>query len=199
MPHSLVQTVAPTVEPVTAAEAKAHCRIDISTDDDLIQSLIVAARVWCEKRLGQSFITQTWRLTFDRFPCEGFEIPNPPAISVSSITYYDTTNTLQTLSSSVYQVDSYSRPGRVGLAFAQVWPITYCRFNAVSVTYTAGYGATAAFVPQPIKQAILLLVGHWYENREAAADIQLHDIPHAVESLLMSQWHGSVAWSGVSP
>jgi uncharacterized phiE125 gp8 family phage protein len=35
----------------------------------------------------------------------------------------------------------------------------------IQVTYVAGYGA-AASVPQKYKQAMLLLIGHWYENRE---------------------------------
>jgi uncharacterized phiE125 gp8 family phage protein len=193
---SLVQTVAPDSEPVTRNEAKAHCRIDLNDDDALVDGLIKAAREWCENRIGQQFMPATWRLKLDRFPSWTIELPRPPLTAVSSVVYLDTAGASQTLSSSLYRVDTDSMPGRLTPAYSQLWPVTYSVTSAVTITYTAGY-ASASAVPQSIKQAILLLVGHWYENREATSDANLREIPQAVESLLMSQWHGSYSLAGV--
>lgn len=196
--YAITQTVAPTAEPVTLAEAKAHCRIDMTADDTLVGSLIVAAREWVESRLGQQLMPATWRLKLDCFPAWEMELPRPPLTAVSSIGYVDSAGSTQTLSSTLYRVDTDSLPSRVTPAYGQVWPATRGQTHDVTVTYTAGY-ASASAVPQTIKQAILLLVSHWYENREASGETKLQDIPLGVESLLMSQWHGSCNLAGVSP
>ncbi len=36
----------------------------------------------------------------------------------------------------------------------------------IEIDITAGYGDAAADVPAPIRQALLLLVAHWYEHRD---------------------------------
>jgi len=197
--YSVVKTVEPTSEPVTLTEAKAHCRIDTTADDTLVSSLITAARLWCESRLGQQIMPATYRCKIDGFCSHAVELPYPPLTTVSSITYVDTAGTTQTLSSALYTVDTDSKPGRISPVYAEVWPLTRDQLQAVTITYTAGY-ASAAAVPQVIKQAILLLVGHWYENREASLVGETSSaLTLAVESLLMSQWHGSYSFAGVSP
>ena len=85
---------------------------------------------------------------------------------MTTIQYVDTAGDTQTLSSSVYNVDIYQEPGRISEAYGQQWPTTRIINNAVIVTYVAGYGATAATVPQGIKDAIMILVNHLYENRD---------------------------------
>src|SRR4051794_4197557 len=67
----LVQITPPSVEPVTLAEAKLHCKVDFTDDDALITSLIAAARMVCETRLRQALVTQTWVLYLDSFPSAG--------------------------------------------------------------------------------------------------------------------------------
>jgi uncharacterized phiE125 gp8 family phage protein len=71
-------------------------------------------------------------------------------------------------------------------AYDKVWPSARSVRDAVQIRFIAGYGDAASDVPQAIKQAILLLVGHWFENREA---VLVHSfkptvIPIAVDSLL---------------
>jgi hypothetical protein len=61
----------PSVEPVTAAEAKLHARVDITDDDALFASLITAARRYCETALKSALVTQTWTLYLDGFPTAG--------------------------------------------------------------------------------------------------------------------------------
>lgn len=189
--YSLVTTVQPAEEPITLAEAKLHLRVDHSADDSYIAGLVRAARVLAEKQTGRAFVTQTLRLTMDRFPC-GSEIclPRPPLIAITSVQYYDVSNVLQTVPALQYEADADADPGRVRPGVLYSWPATYVRLGAVRITYTAGYGG-AALVPEPIKQAIKFFVGHWYENREAVSAGGMSAVPMATEALLASQWSGN--------
>lgn len=157
----------PASEPVTLSEAKAQCRVDISTDDTLITSYISAARRLCERINWRAFMTQTLEVWFDAWPStDSIRLPRPPLQSVTYIKYYDEDSVVATLSSSTYFVDTISERGRIVLNTDQSWPsVTLRPANGVVVRYVAGW-ASAADVPETIKQAILLVVGHWYENRE---------------------------------
>ena len=175
--------------PVTLTEAKAHLRVDYTTDDTLITTLINVATEYAEKRLGRALISQTWALYMDEFPAEDtIEIPFSPLQSITHIKYYDTSNVLQTWSSSNYDVDIISEPARVKQSSTgDGYPSTYDRPNAVIITFLTGYGTASTNVPETIRAAIKLLISHFYENREMvvtgqgiAADIKL---PTAIESL----------------
>lgn len=182
---ALKRTVEPTTEPVSLDEAKSQCRVDTSDDDIFITGLIAAARDYVEKTARRAFITQTWRLSLDEWPCgDEIELPKPPLVSVSSIIYKDTVGAQTTLSSSTYIVDTDSEPGRVKLAYGESWPSdTLYPANPIQITYVAGYGVAAA-VPQWAKQAIKLLIGHWYENREETIAATIKNIPLGVDSLI---------------
>jgi len=181
------QTVAPTAEPVTLTEAKTHLRVDVTDDDVLITSLITSARQYVEQIARRALVTQTWRLSMQEFPASGVIIlPKPPLQSVTSITYTDINGTTSTVDSSIYTVDTDSEPGRVVLKYGESWPsASLANTNPVQVTFVAGYGGQGA-VPEYWKQAILLLVGHWYENREAIVVTGAipKEMPMAVRSLI---------------
>lgn len=181
----LIVVTNPTLEPVSVDEAKAHLRVDTASEDDLIKGWIAAARRWCETYTNRRFINTTIRYTLDAFSDE-MEIPVSPLASVSSITYTDVDGASQTLSASVYQVDTYSQPGRVVLAYNQTWPLIRSEVvNPVQINAVVGYGATPDSVPDGIKAAIKLLVGHWFEHREAVNIGNIvNDIPLTVHSLL---------------
>lgn len=158
----------PSAEPYTLTEIKgSHLRIATSDDDEYIELLIKAARMATEIQTRRALITQTWVTTLCGFP-EGrvIALERPPLISVSSIKYFDSANVEQTLSASLYTVDTSASPGRVVLNYGQSWPTTYDRPAAVSIEYVAGYGATAAALPQDLRHAISFLVAHWYRSRE---------------------------------
>lgn len=162
----------PAAEPVTLAEAKAHCRVDHSADDARISAYIAAARQDCERWTGRAFVTQTWELVIDEFPEDEIQIPLPPLQSVVSVKYDDGNGTEQTIASTEYVVDDVSEPGWVVPAIGG-WPSTFDGINAVRVQFVAGYAPDtnspvdlAANVPPSIKQAILLLTGQYYDNRE---------------------------------
>ena len=200
----LVRTVDPTVEPVTLTEARLHLRVTDTADDTLITSLIQAAREYAESYCRRSLLTQTWKLTLDRFPyslggfwiCDGryysgghakdyISLPRPNLLTVSSVTYVDTNGATQTWAASNYLVDTTQTPGQLRLAYNIDWPSTRTDPNAVAITYTAGYGASATAVPEAIKSAIKLMVGWWYEQREAVnVGNIVNEVPMAVDALL---------------
>lgn len=168
-------TTPPAAEPVTLAEAIAHLRADTGVEDALITRLITAARMECELRLNRTLVTSGWTLTLDGFPT-ALELPMPTLIAVGSIKYIDTDGVEQTLPSTEYTVDTAHEPGYVVPAFLKSWPDTRDHINTVTVVYTAGYG-TAADVPAPIKQWILLAVGDMYDKRSRSNDARYPAIP----------------------
>jgi uncharacterized phiE125 gp8 family phage protein len=169
----------PGCEPVTLAEAKAHARIDSSADDVLITSLIAAARQWIEKTTGRALINQTWQLAIDRFAsvdtCGGIDgfralkLPRAPLQSVTSIASYDDADNATIWPAANYFVDTAHEPGRIALRNGAVWPAPTRDVNSIIITYVAGYGSSAASVPEAIKLALKQLVAHWYEHRGDAA------------------------------
>jgi hypothetical protein len=185
MTYSLTVTVQPATEPLSLAEAKQHLRVDITDDDALIQSFIVAARMRVESSAFVRLITQTIQLTLDRFPwgwsASGFYSGRsrwfgvndpwpvielePPVQSITSVVYVDPSGNPQTLSSSLYRTDINSSPARLTPSLNNVWPATAMVTAAVTVTYVAGFGAASA-VPARLIEAVRLLTGHYYLNRE---------------------------------
>ncbi|MES0444979.1 MAG: head-tail connector protein [Desulfobacterales bacterium] len=174
-------SVAPTTEPVTVEEAKKNSIIEFDDDDAYVSGLIKVARQYVEEYLSRALITQTWKLYLDCFP-NVIEIPVPPLVS-ATITYVDTDGATQTESSAVYTVDTDSDPGIIYEAYNQNWSTPRDVEKAVIVTFVAGYGA-ADDVPDPIKQAIKLLVGHYYENREQTSPLTMKEIPMGIKMLL---------------
>ena len=170
----------PAAYPVTLAEAKANCRIDGTDEDTLVNGLIAAATAHVESRTGRSIIERVYDVTFDAFADEMI-LPVGPVLSVDEVAYLDTTNATQTLASSAYQVDNTNSPHRIIREPGASWPAASQRKNAVTVTVTVGYDT----VPPELKQAILLLVGDWYRNRESTVVGTISsELPNAVNALL---------------
>ena len=164
MRADLYLSSAPAVEPMTVDVAKSHCRVSDDTENALILTYLKASRLDAEAFLGRGLITQTWKLVLDDF-AETIWLPMAaPLQSVSSITYYDSNGTSQTLSSSVYTVHTASEPGRVTLAVNQAWPSVQCeRGSAVTITYVVGW-TSEDLVPESIVNGIALLTSARYER-----------------------------------
>lgn len=158
----------PAEEPISLAEAKRHCRIDVTDDDGLLAGIILAARVWTEGYTRRALSTQTLDLTLDCWP-RCIVLPRPPHQSVTSISYVDSAGGAQTLAPTEYQVDlsDDEAPARIMPAYGKTWPtIRSGVFNPITVRYVAGYGGNPSNLPDTIRQAMLLIIGHLYENRE---------------------------------
>lgn len=161
-------------EPIALADAKAQCLIDTDItelDDWLTTFAIPAARARCEIATWRQLLTRTWDLLLPGFPrAHVIELPLAPLQTVVSVTYYDASDSQQTLAVSEYQVVAPAGErcarGWIELKATKSWPSTYDRLDAVRVRFTAGYGTTAAAVPTLLRQAMLLDIGALNEHRE---------------------------------
>ena len=160
---ALQLVTAPTVEPVALSEAKANLRVDHSDDDTLITACRDAARVYTEKILGKSLLSQVRKVTYEanHIPNNGIvNIPFGPLISIDSVKYYNSSDVLTTVSTDDYTTDLLGDR----LKFDDL-PNLEDRPNALEINYTAGYGTASTDVPTPIIQAVKFLTNHLYEQR----------------------------------
>jgi uncharacterized phiE125 gp8 family phage protein len=161
-----IVVVEPSEEPVSLLEVKRHANIRITADDAEIDNDITEARVFCEGVAGRQFVTATRKIVLDGFPVMRIVVPRPPLQSVDSITYTDENGAAQTWSSTLYQVDTDSEPGRIKPIDGESYPSTQAgTYGTVVVTYIAGYGAAAA-VPPRYKLSIRRRVAMSYMIRE---------------------------------
>jgi uncharacterized phiE125 gp8 family phage protein len=165
----------PTGYPITLAEAKLQVRVASTetSEDDLLNAYISAATAWVEKHLQRAILTQTWELVLDDFS-DAMEIPLAPVQSITSITYYDENDALQTLSTSSYLLDNVGDPTWVVRAADATWPTVASGINNVIIRFVAGY----TDVPESITLALRFLAANWFDNRSSA------DVPPIVLSLL---------------
>jgi uncharacterized phiE125 gp8 family phage protein len=194
-------TAQPATEPVTLDEMKVFARVDYEDDDDLLTSLMKSARVKVERWLGRALITQTraFMLSDSGFESAGkIILPNPNVQSISSVTYYDTSEASQTVSSALYRLVNGSDPDNeafIELLVNQTWPTaTANRELPWTVTYVCGYGTDAANVPEEIKLGIKMLVATWYEHRELiVVGTTAENMPFSTHGVLMAhRWNWAV-------
>lgn len=156
----------------TTAEVKNYLKVDDSTDDALIATMLKAARQAVESRQNISTLTKTIVQKLERFP-SSYKVATDyenvikllvyPVVNVSSITYLDENGVLQTLAQNLYEVDTYR--GIIGEAVDEDFPDTYLSLNDVTITYTAGFGTAATDCPSDIRIAVLKLIANMYDNR----------------------------------
>jgi len=115
--------------------------------------------------MNRSIITQTWERYLDCLPGL-INLKYGNVQSVTHVKYYDSNNDLQTLDGANYDKDLISNPARISRAFNVTYPEIYNRTNAVVVEFEAGFGDAASDVPEAIKAAMMLTIGHLYEHRE---------------------------------
>ena len=164
----LTLVTAPTVLPVSYADAKAHLRLPDDTESVLVSALLDAARRKVEDDTGRALMTQTWDLTLDAFPRDGIAMPREPLASVTSVKVTGVAGVQSTLASTVYQVNLAACPPSITLADGQSWPSDLRANQAIVVRFVAGYGTKESDVPEPIRLAVLQLVAQWYAVRMAA-------------------------------
>ena len=179
---------APTAEPITLTEAKAHLAIDSADFDILLAGFIKGVRAHLERTLGRALVAQTWELRLPNFPAFGdaIDIPIPPLQSVESIKYLDTFAETVTLAPAGYQVFSVGaeQPGGVAPAYGLSWPEVRRTPESVTIRFTSGYpddGASppdlAANVPADLKTAMLSMVADLFAHRESVSAEDLSAVP----------------------
>ena len=185
---------APATTPVSLTEVKLHLRVDGTDEDSLITALIGAAVAHLDGLgvLGRAMITQSWAEWVGSSP--GIvTLPIGPFQSLTSVEYYDDAGALQTATLSDYEVRLEGDRVNVRPKTGKAWPDAATRSDAIKIVYVAGYGDAGTDVPQSIRQAILLMVGHWYENRTAVSEANLKEVPLAVDALIGIErvgWYG---------
>lgn len=184
-----VLVTAPASEPVTASELRSHLRVDSTELPDAdANALIAEARQTIEDVMGLAFISQSWRLSIDRWPggaeawwdgvrqmaiselyapnyMTSVMLPRWPLASITSVTVFDEDSNSQAVTvANTFDVDTYQVPGRLTLKRGSTWPIALRANNAIQIVYVAGY-ANAAAVPAPMKRALKQLAAFLYTNR----------------------------------
>ncbi len=166
---------APASELLTLDEAKAQLRIDSSntSEDALITAYIKAARERAEALTERAFITQTWELRLDVFPCTysiPIELPYPPLQQVLSVKYLDMGGVLQTWDPASYLVvkptGPKAMPAKIRPVYQQIYPVTLPVPDAIQIQFKCGYGDDFTAVPEMIRLGNRLGVAEFFENRE---------------------------------
>jgi uncharacterized phiE125 gp8 family phage protein len=179
----LVRTSAPAIEPITLAEAKLHLDVIDDTKDALITMSIAAVRRHVEAICGRSLITQGWRLTLDYFP-RVIRLERGPVQTVDSIVYTDMGGATQTITAPAapaYSIDLSDHLARLTPGFGYTWPNTLSDIGVVKINFTAGYGLTAASVPEDIRNWMLLRISTLFDNPADVAVLQrgsVSALPH---------------------
>lgn len=184
-----VLVTAPASEPVTASELRSHLRADATELPDAdANALIAEARQMIEDLTGVAFISQSWRLSLDRWPggaeawwdgvrqmaiselyapnyMTSVMLPRWPLASITSVTVFDEDSNSQAVTvANTFDVDTYQVPGRLTLKRGSTWPIALRANDAIQIIYVSGY-ANAAAVPAPMKRALKQLAAFLYTNR----------------------------------
>lgn len=185
-------TVAPALEPVSVAEAKAHCRVEIDADDALFSSMITRARRQVEDLTGRALVEQTWTATLDRWadewdaadPFPFYTSPTQRRIRLKPAPVASITSVV--VDGVTISAGAYALRGNELWVKPEVVDSTNELGGGIVVTFKAGFGAAATDVPEQLKLAILMLVAHFYENREATSPAGIyHQVtPFGFESLL---------------
>lgn len=204
---SLELVTPPTTEPVTRDESKLHCRIDTTADDTYIDGLIVAAREFVELQTRRALISQTWRLVLDNWPggsgpwwdgvregiismvdaAQYVDIRKGGFLAITSVVTVNEDGTTTTWDSANYYAVTRNGMGRLVKVAGATWPIIAIpvrQAGGIVITFTAGYGTTAASVPASLRQAIKDIVLHWYETREAVGETSRWHPPMKTAAIL---------------
>ncbi len=198
--YGLELYAAPASEPVTTAELKAHLRLNTTDEDSLLSGFISAARQLWEGMTDRSCLTTTWKLHLDAFPAV-IRLPRAPLQSVTSVKYYDQSDTQVTWDAANYSVDTKREPGRI---VPKVWfpdwkvfpvypPLSYRTSPKIEVLFVAGW--TSDTLPALVKQAVLLLAAHYYQRRDAHIEGSLTEVPlgfAAIVNQFKTGWIGNM-------
>lgn len=205
VPSRYFRTTDPASAPITLAQAKAHLRLDSDDEDDFVQVLIdVATQIFDgtgkvrDGILGCAMMTQTWMLETERWVVPfrrairmasdyRIWIEHGPVQSVESIQVY-TNDALVDWPQENWRVGHEDTRAFVTLAVGGSWPTYDFREDAFQVAFTAGYGDTPEDVPAPLRAAMLLMIGHLFENRQSvivsASRATAIEVPQAVDMLI---------------
>ena len=189
---ALQRITAPSTWPVSLADVKAHCRVDLSDDDALLETLIEAATEMAEQATGRALMPQTWELSLEAFPptrsgsSEALVLTRVPVQSIVSLSYTDEAGVSQVVLPSSYLLNNCDDFGFATVVpiFASLWPT---EARDIKLRFVAGY-LDASTVPTSIKQWIKLQVAAMYDNREAEMTMRGNPVKLGFVDALLSRY-----------
>ena len=171
----------PSQEPVTLDDAKAFLRVTHDADDDVIAALIAGARIHIEAQTRRALMTQTWRIVRDAWPPDGRIAVMPvPLRQLVAVRVFKGDGSAQAIAAEEFTLDTASAPAVI--SFGAI-PSPGRVIAGIELDIECGYGAEPSDVPAPLRQAIRMLVAHWYENRGVTGDVRSL-LPQSVASLI---------------
>jgi len=194
-----VLDTAPTAEPVTLSEAKAHLRLEHDAEDADIIGLISAARQAIEQETDRSLMTQSWSLWLDRWPPSERREPwwdgvregsitefaggaslvrlrKQPIQSIDAVTVFDSDDNGEAFAGVRLTAD-----GRLATQANTLPPIPTRGTDGIRIQFTAGY----TDVPADLKHAVKLLVANWWVQREPILTGTIRaSMPRSLDSIL---------------
>lgn len=180
--------------PVSALDLRQHLRIDDAAEDLTLSENLAAALALIDgpEGLGVACLTQTWRLTLDKWSDE-IKLPGWPVTGLSAITYLDGDATWQSLDhAAAFHVLPAGQDTTLARKSGFALPALASLPGAVRIDYTLGHASAAAIDPS-LLTALKLLAGHYYENREAATAAKLAEIPLGVGHIFARYARGQFA------
>ena len=153
----------PAVEPLSLAEAKSWLKLDSADEDQLVQSLITAARLAVEARTNRLLITQQWRLMMDAWPAEpSLSMPLAPVRSIVRLTTLDANGVGADVPPTLYGLDGNLDHAR--LVLGSPLPSPGQPVSGIWLDVTGGYGDASA-IPEPLRLAMRQLIALWFGDR----------------------------------
>ena len=185
---NLTQLMSPAQKPLSLTVVREHLRVVDAGEDALIEGLIDAATSHLDGRhgiLGRALITQGWELKLKCWPSDdGMKLPFPPLQAIEHVKYINEAGVEQLMPSSDYSVEPGEFVSILRLAPEKKWPVLGASNWPVRISFRCGFGDVPDDIPKAIRQAMLLLIGHWYENRSEVEACELSQVPMASTALL---------------
>lgn len=168
-------------EPYTVPELKEQIIHELDEEASLLSHYITVSRQWAESYAALVFPVQSFRLTVDCFTPE-IELEKSPLISVVSVKYDDRNGVEQTLPSGQYVVRHRDDGNYLVPPYGECWPTTELGYDKVRIEYQAGYQT----VPAVAVQAMMLIAGDLYNNREDSVlgSFSFEQVPLSARRLL---------------
>jgi uncharacterized phiE125 gp8 family phage protein len=188
----LTRTVAPAAPAYSLDEVRELLRLTFTDDDSMLTALLDAAEEAVEEMTGRSLITQTWAITLPALASDAkVMLERPPVLAITSVSYFDGQNAQQTLDAATYRLVKDGDRAMVRPVDGNRWPSMYDREDAVTITYTAGFGASYAAIPPALRTAMAILADHWFHRKETEDGER--SIPPSVGNLVGLHRMGFVA------
>jgi len=193
--HTLELVDAPLKKPISLNEVKDQLRVEHTDEDLLINRLINVAIAYTDVKgvLGQAMITQKWGQWIAANPPKEVKLLLGPVQGVTAIRYYDEDGVLQLDDYNNYDIFGTESYTTISPKTNYSWPTTQRRSDAIKIEYEIGFGDNPSDVPETVRHALMLLIGHWYDNRENTQMDELSNIPFGFMELLNINrqcWYG---------